>query len=116
MAACETYAVSLISKCNGHPLWEADPGEYPPVELADVGYISQGRFIKLFNVSVGKDDPSNRHGLPKYHNPLHVGHIHYRTPLPKAPEYISSSHIFEGGCRTGYGCWVIFKFIYRWFG
>jgi hypothetical protein len=102
MVACETYASSLIAKGHGYPLWEPDPGEYPPVELADVGYISDGGFIKLFNPS-RIDGPSNSLGLPEGHTLFPVGLIHHRAPLPKAPEYISS----EGVCETGVDLSVI---------
>jgi hypothetical protein len=97
MVASETYANALVSQGYGHPLWEPDPGEYPPVELADVGYISDGGFIKLFNTSAGINDPSNSLGLPPGHNLLSIGRIQRRAPLPKAPEYISSEGVSEKG-------------------
>ena len=95
MAAPQTYATSLMAKGHGYPLWEPDPGEEPAVELTDVGYISDGGFIKLFNASAGVDDPSNSRGLPSGHIPLPVGAIQRRAPLPKAPEYISSEGVLE---------------------
>ena len=42
MVAYTTYAKALFPKGHGHPLWEPDPGEYAPVEIADVGYVSDG--------------------------------------------------------------------------
>ena|SRR5882762_322020 len=98
MVAHEIYAASLVSKGHGHPLWEPDPGESPPVMLADVGYISDGRFIKLFNVSRGVDDLNNIYGLPQGHMLLKIGRTEpSRTPLPAAPEYISSEGVSESG-------------------
>lgn len=97
MAAHHIYAKSLISKCHGYPLWEPDPGEFEPVSLADVGYISSGGFVKLFNASLEPGDPRNRLGTPEGYTPLIVGNITRRTPLPKAPDYISS----EGVKRIG---------------
>ena len=97
MVAYETYATSLVSKGHGYPLWEPDPGECAPVELADVGYISEGGFMKLFNAAAGIDDPSNSLGLPEGHTPLIVGQVKTRNPLPKAPEYISSEGVSEKG-------------------
>ena len=97
MVAAQTYANSLVSQGHGHPLWEPDPGEYPPVKLGDVGYISDGGFIKLFNASAGVDDPSNTLGLPQSHISLPIGPIQRRAPLPKAPEYVSSEGVSEKG-------------------
>ena len=68
MVAYETYAASLVSKGHGYPLWEPDPGECAPVELADVGYTSEGGFTKLFNASAGIDDPSNDRDRDKHGN------------------------------------------------
>jgi peptidoglycan/xylan/chitin deacetylase (PgdA/CDA1 family) len=97
MVAYETYANALITKGHGHPLWEPDPGEYAPVDLGDVGYLYRGAFIKLFNVSKDVHDWSNRLGLPHGHTLLHIGDILRPTPLPKAPEHISSEGVSEKG-------------------
>jgi hypothetical protein len=97
MVAYETYASALIMKGHGHPLWEPDPGQYAPVDIGDVGYLHEGAFVKLFNISKDIHDWSNRLGLPRGHTPFHVGDILPKSPLPKAPEYISS----EGVCDKG---------------
>jgi hypothetical protein len=97
MVAYETYANALITKGHGHPLWEPDPGDDPDVELGDVGYIHDGRFIRLFNASAGSDDPRNYLGLPQGHSPLPVGRTTRRTPLPKEPHYIASEGIQSTG-------------------
>ncbi|KAI9445981.1 hypothetical protein H4582DRAFT_2124596 [Lactarius indigo] len=55
----------------GHALWDPDPGEYPPVEVGDVGFIRQGKFHCLFNALYSEDHPSNqRFGVPEYHEQL----------------------------------------------
>ena len=97
MVAHETYANALVTKGNGYPLWQPDPGEYAPVDLGDVGCIYEGAFVKLFNVSKDIHDRSNRLGLPFGHSPLDIGDILYKTPLPKAPEYISSDGVSKKG-------------------
>jgi hypothetical protein len=97
MVAFDTYSNSLVSQGHGHPLWEPDPGPYAPVELADVGYIFKGAFVKLFNASKDTDDWSNRLGLPEGHIPLPAGNILTGTPLPKKPEYIASEGVSEMG-------------------
>lgn len=101
MVAHTTYANALISKGYGYPLWEPDPVECAPVELADVGYISEGGFIKLFNGSKSIDDWSNRLGLPEGHTPFPVGEIQRRMPLPKKPEHIASEGVSEMGVDLG---------------
>jgi hypothetical protein len=97
MVAYETYASVLVTKGHGHPLWEPDPGEYASVDLGDVGYLYRGAFVKLFNVSKDIHDSSNQSGLPHGHIPLHIGNILRLTPLPKAPEHISSEGVSEKG-------------------
>lgn len=101
MVAHITYANALISKGHGHPLWEPDPGECAPVEIADVGYISEGSFIKLFNASQEIHDWSNRLGFPEEHSQFFVGEVQRRMPLPKKPEYISSEGVSEISADMG---------------
>ena len=97
MVAHRTYANALITKGHGYPLWEPNPGEYAPVELADIGYIHDGGFVKLFNASKSRDDWSNRLGFPKEHIPLQVGDVQRKEPLPKKPAHISSKGVSERG-------------------
>jgi hypothetical protein len=99
MVAYKTYANALIIKGHGHPLWEPDPGEYAPVDLGDVGYLYNGAFVKLFNASRDIDDPSNRLGFPHGHCPLRIRDVLRQTPLPKAPEYISSEGVRKKGAE-----------------
>ncbi|KAH8984040.1 hypothetical protein EDB92DRAFT_1951101 [Lactarius akahatsu] len=55
----------------GHALWEPNPGEYPPVEVGDVGFIRQGKFHRLFNALHSENHPSNqRFGVPEDHEQL----------------------------------------------
>ncbi|KAH9038288.1 hypothetical protein EDB84DRAFT_1437254 [Lactarius hengduanensis] len=55
----------------GHALWEPNPGEYPPVEVGDVGFVRQGKFHRLFNALYLEDHPSNqRFGVPEDHEQL----------------------------------------------
>ena len=66
----------------GHALWEPDPGDlYRLLGVGDVGYISEGRFHRLFNILLPVDDPSHRNfGVPYNHKPFE----------PKVPEHIIS--------------------------
>jgi hypothetical protein len=56
----------------GHALWEPSPGNlYRVVGVGDVGYISQGRFHRLFNILLPADDPSHENfGVPDNHEPF----------------------------------------------
>ncbi|KAH9066183.1 hypothetical protein EDB87DRAFT_1573806 [Lactarius vividus] len=55
----------------GHALWEPNPGEYPPVEVGDVGFIRQGKFHRLFNALYSKDHPPDQgFGVPEDHEQL----------------------------------------------
>ena len=77
---CNIYREQLIRLDYGHALWEPNPveGFYDRVTIGDVGYLSDGFFHRMFNVTLPCDDPSNqRHGVPpQRYEPLDIG------PLP----------------------------------
>ena len=55
----------------GHALWDPNPGEYPAVEVGDVGFIRDGAFHRLFNALQNGDHSSNQcRGVPEYHEKL----------------------------------------------
>ena len=56
----------------GYALWEPSPGKlYDAVEVGDVGYISEGKFHRLFNALLPADHASHRKfGVPESHEPL----------------------------------------------
>lgn len=60
----EVYASQLIHLGYGHPLWNPEPAESDPVEIGDVGFVSEGRFHRLFNAIRSKDHPMNLRGVP----------------------------------------------------
>jgi hypothetical protein len=69
------YREQLSSLSYGTALWKPNPidGVYDQVSIGDVGYISGGAFIRMFNVTLSWDDASNRAlGEP----------CHYDTLLP----------------------------------
>jgi hypothetical protein len=42
-------------------LWKPDPTNfYQQVSIGDVGYIREGYFVRIFNILLPHDDPSNR--------------------------------------------------------
>lgn len=60
------YAQELLHYRFGTALWLPEPSpEWGPIRLADVGYIQDGKFNRLFNVSLPADDPSHKRlGVP----------------------------------------------------
>ncbi|KAF8262522.1 hypothetical protein EI94DRAFT_1704705 [Lactarius quietus] len=56
----------------GHALWEPSPGGlYHVGGVGDVGYVSQGRFHRLFNILLPANDPSHANfGVPDGHEPF----------------------------------------------
>jgi hypothetical protein len=87
------YAHQLVSERNGHALWDPNPGKKPAVELADVGYVKDGGFVRLFNASKALHDTSNKLGVPERYKPLCVGEVQYREPLLRSPHSIRSENI-----------------------
>lgn len=67
---------------HGYALWEPSPGDlYHVVGIGDVGYITEGRFQRLFNILLPADDPSHENfGVPDNHTPFR----------PKVPKHITS--------------------------
>ncbi|KAF8519786.1 hypothetical protein BU17DRAFT_89633 [Hysterangium stoloniferum] len=78
MTAQEIYAERLLHAKRGQPLWNADPYDELPVEIADVGYVRDGSWIRLFNASKPAEDPYNstlHPGVPTNHEPFSTGKI-----------------------------------------
>ena len=67
-----TYREQLWSLHRGLALWNPNPGElYDRVSIGDVGYVSEGAFIRMFNVRLPWDDKSNEtFGIPDPYVPL----------------------------------------------
>ena len=81
MAHYDIFRGQLASKypTYGHALWEPSPPSlHSPVEIGDVGFVREGRFIRLFNALLSADHPSHQFGVPEYHEPLALklsGHV-----------------------------------------
>jgi hypothetical protein len=70
------YRDQLSSLYQGVALWEPNPIEdaYDQVSIGDVGYVHEGFFYRMFNVTLPPDDPSNnRLGKPDDYTPLDCG-------------------------------------------
>jgi hypothetical protein len=72
------YRTQLSSLNNGLALWDPNPVEnlYDRVSIGDVGYLLEnGAFMRLFNVTLSRDDPSNKLlEVPEEYSPLGLGH------------------------------------------
>ncbi|KAF8466771.1 hypothetical protein JB92DRAFT_2773813, partial [Gautieria morchelliformis] len=105
MPAWETYYKQLLSRGHGHALWDADPGEHPAIDIADVGYMYEGAFVRLFNASKQIGDVSNRLGTPVGYKPIRVGEIMEGTLSASQP--ITSETVIQRGVDVnvsgGYG-------------
>ena len=72
----DVYQKQLASLYHGIALWEPNPVEalYDRVSIGDVGYIHEGHFNRMFNVTLPWDDPSNtKLGEPEYYLRLDWG-------------------------------------------
>ena len=81
----------------GSPIWEPD---YRPdeVSVADVGYIRDGRFNRLFNARLPIGDPRNIWGVPPGYECLPLDErsmVHRRLP----PGVMASRSIVKRGAE-----------------
>ena len=74
MSGHEVYAQNFLSANNGFAPWF--PG---PVNIAEVGYVSDGGWTRLFDASKERKDAGNELGEPKGYYPLVVGKVRKRT-------------------------------------
>ena len=80
---------------HGLAVWNPDPSKriYNNVSIGDVGYLHQETFVRLFNVTLPWDHPSNGLvGKPEPYEPLNCG------PFTN----VSESRLFEGAYYSRY--------------
>ncbi|KAH9967302.1 hypothetical protein BC827DRAFT_581599 [Russula dissimulans] len=74
MAHYDIYRQQLALNFHafGHALWEPSPGgSYGQVEIGDVGFITYGKFHRIFNVLLPENDPTHANfATPEDHEPL----------------------------------------------
>ncbi len=73
MAHYDTFRdqLAIAHPAFGHALWEPNPGESPPVEVGDVGFIRDGKFQRIFNALLPTCHPSHASpGVPEGHEQL----------------------------------------------
>ena len=73
------YRDQLSAPSHGLALWHPNPPKtiYNNVSVGDVGYLHEGMFIRMFNVMLPWDHPSNAVlGEPEPYDPLGRDHTH----------------------------------------
>ncbi|KAI9510675.1 hypothetical protein F5148DRAFT_542386 [Russula earlei] len=90
------YRQQLTSLHHGLALWQPNPIEnlYDEVSIGDVGYIEDGFFHRMFNVTLPWDDPSNtRLDEPEPYEPLDCGPRATTRGAPLAKGDYYSPHV-----------------------
>ncbi|PCH36243.1 hypothetical protein WOLCODRAFT_166779 [Wolfiporia cocos MD-104 SS10] len=59
--AWDIYARLLSQKGYGYPLWSPEPLEQGEIDIGDVGWIQDGRFIRLINTFESPQSPINEY-------------------------------------------------------
>lgn len=94
---CDIYVNQLRTLRKGYPLYHPEPPEEGPVEVGDVGYIKEGSFYRLFNVS---RSANNSWGVPNGFEPLNIGRIRtFAADLEPGP--LHSETIFQVSANIG---------------
>jgi hypothetical protein len=74
-------------------LWDPNPvqGRFKHVSIGDVGYVDNGTFVRIFNVELPRDDPSNKFiEIPEGYKPLKREHfVNVRHSAVPQEEYHS---------------------------
>lgn len=99
---------------HGHALWEPSPGDlYHVTGVGDVGYISRGRFHRLFNILLPADDPSHASfGVPDNHTPFHPRvPTHIISGILRQVDFFSASVTRREPVGSGYQASRLLRFI-----
>ena len=70
------YQDQMLNLSHGLALWNPSPPKkiYDKVSIGDVGYLHEGTFIRMFNVTLPCDHPSNTSlGNLEPYDPLYFG-------------------------------------------
>ncbi|KAG6829358.1 hypothetical protein H0H87_011693 [Tephrocybe sp. NHM501043] len=96
-AAHDIYAEQLGECRCGYPLYYPEPApDDGPMQIGDVGFLKQGAFYRLFNVSKSDDDPSQRFGVPDNYERLDMGLIRpFDAALEPGPLHSKTVYTIE---------------------
>ena len=115
MTAWNVYAQQLTMLGHGYPLWKGTPSNCPPgVQIGDVGYLSEGEFIRLFNALRPADDPLNSNGVPNNYTPFVKGERAriMKTPGVIVPSTLCSRTIRQLGMDASVQVYVLYRFCF----
>src|SRR5258708_39224983 len=83
----------------GLALWVPTPRKpNRPVQVGDVGYISEGQFHRIFNAPLPAGDPFHEYGVPDDHEPLRPRLVlvdHLNTIILNPSNYCSAGASVE---------------------
>lgn len=115
----DVYAKELGDACRlGYPLWDPEPEEQGTVCIGDVGYISEGRFRRLFNATRPANDALNAlFGVPDGYEPLQIKEPLFEDKEPRMlrvgkslnSNSITSTQVSGGASGKGIGGSIHFK-------
>jgi hypothetical protein len=96
------YRTELASLGYGRPVWEPDPGTlYDCIQIGDVGYFQNERFLPLFNILPPNDSNRNRRlpfpqpDFPALELPDNCPATHNTTPLKADLHAVDSNLVFS---------------------
>lgn len=103
MAFQNIYATEMYSLGNGYALWEPSPGGYyRQAEPFDVGYIRDGQFFRMFNITLDASHPSNAlFGVPDHFIPYNPGQLAIVGTRLSAPDPLRTASVTE--CHASFG-------------
>lgn len=55
-APCDVYPSSLFCLGLGYALWYPEPHDTGEPQIGDIGYVSDGAFIRIFNLNQAKSE------------------------------------------------------------
>ncbi|EIW56271.1 uncharacterized protein TRAVEDRAFT_83192, partial [Trametes versicolor FP-101664 SS1] len=89
----DIYAEQLISLRYGYPLWYPDPSPgRAPVQLGDVGWVKEGKFLTLFNALREAHDAQPMGAVPTDFVPLNPpGGVQIEGPRERIGQKVLSS-------------------------
>ncbi|KAF9461572.1 hypothetical protein BDZ94DRAFT_1138614, partial [Collybia nuda] len=105
-AAHDIYVDQLRDLRRGLPLYHPEPRAEGPVEIGDVGYIKDGAFRRVFNVSKTASDPVQRFGVPDDFVQFDLGATGARAP---SYEILPAEASFHFNCSSKRGAILILE-------
>ena len=98
------YQDQLAALSHGLALWNPSPQKqiYDNVSIGDVGYMHEGMFIRLFNVTLPWDHPSNKKLGRWFYETLDTGPLTIGVNFDNV-DYCSHGIIRMSGSNTASG-------------